>query len=235
MTSTSLDAKIIIADDHPIFRGGLNSILKKMSFISKVSEAADGNAVLDLLKKEHHDVVLMDIGMQPMGGIEATEIIASAYPNTKVIALSMHDDERHIVAMIDSGASGYLLKNADKDEIEEALRKVISGKKYFSKEVSTLLVEYYQQKLEPDTLKDEKVREEIFLICNEFSSQEIGEILFQSTRTIEKHRRKIHHLTDTKNLLGLLKYAMENKILTDEELNLKFAKALAGKKKEGKK
>jgi two-component system, NarL family, response regulator NreC len=231
---TDISIKVIIADDHPIFRSGLNSVLSQMPFVRKVSEAGDGQAAVDLLKKELHDVILMDISMQPMGGIEATSIITVTFPGTKVIALSMHDDEKNIIAMIDNGATGYLLKNADKDEIEEALRKVMAGKKYFSKEVSTLLVEYYQQKLEENIYGDEKTREEIFLICNEFSSQEIGELLFQSARTIEKHRRKIHQVTNTKNLLGLLRYAMENKILDDEELNQKFAKALLKKRAEKK-
>src|SRR5438874_5730157 len=121
MSKIKTDVSVIIADDHPVYRGGLNGILNRLPFVCKISEATDGQQVIDLLSKEHHDIVLMDVSMEPMNGIDATKIIRAKFPRTKVIALSMHDDETNILSMLDNGASGYLLKNADKDEIEEAL------------------------------------------------------------------------------------------------------------------
>jgi DNA-binding NarL/FixJ family response regulator len=238
--SSSPSAKIIIADDHPIFRGGLHAVLKKLPFVSKVSEAADGREVIALLSKEHYDIVLMDVQMEPMNGIEATKIVREKHPKTNVIALSMSVDERYIFEMIEKGASGYLIKNADKEEIEQALIETLAGRQYFSSAVSKVLLEHYSrtkessEDKEADTLSKERIRELIFLICNEYTSQEIGEILYLSVRTIEKYRARVLKITDSKNLMGLLKFAMENKILDDSDLKKKFAKALA-KKKAGKK
>src|SRR5690348_765400 len=97
---------VIVADDHPVYRAGLNEILRRLSLVDKISEACDGRQVIELLHKQHHDVVLMDVTMEPMNGIDATKIIKDDFPETKVIALSMHDDETNILSMLNNGASG---------------------------------------------------------------------------------------------------------------------------------
>jgi DNA-binding NarL/FixJ family response regulator len=226
-------AKIIIADDHPIFRGGLNMILKNQSFVSKVAEAADGGEVISILAKESYDVVLMDIKMEPMSGIDATEIIQQKYPSTKVIALSMHDDEKNILDIISKGASGYLLKNADKEEIIEAIKEVMEGRQYFSREVSTIMLDRFKAKPVPeeDLVPKDRMREIVFLICHECTSQEIAEILYLSVRTIETYRSHILKVTKSKNLVGLMKFAEANDIMDDKDLKLKFSKALSKRNK----
>jgi len=228
--------KLIIADDHPVFRSGMESAVKSMGFISKVSQAANGEEVIKLLNHEQYHIVLMDIKMAPMDGIQATEIIQTRHPNTKVIALSMHDDEKNILEIISKGAMGYLIKNADKEEVEKAIREVMIGHPYFSNQVSQIL--YEQLKLakdaatstKPDALKNERFREIMFLIGHEFTSDEIAEALFLSTRTIEDYRGKILDMTKCKNIIGLVKYIIEKGLLEDAVLKQKFKSVLANQK-----
>lgn len=221
--------KIIVADDHPVFRGGMVVALKSMSFVTKISQAAHGDEVIRLLEHEPYDLVLMDIKMAPMDGIEATEIIQARYPKTKVIAMSMHDDEKNIISILEKGAEGYLIKNADKEEIEEAIIEVISGREYFSKEVSRVIF----QKLihsgdkaltvkSEELLQKERCREIVFLICNELTNQEIADVLFLSKRTIEDYRKQILVTTKSKNIVGVVRYALSTGILEDNELKKKF-------------
>jgi DNA-binding NarL/FixJ family response regulator len=230
-------SKIIIADDHPIFRAGINTALKGLPFISKVAEAANGEEVIKLLASEHFDVVLMDIKMEPMNGIRTTEVIRKRFPETKVIALSMHNEEEYILEIFEMGASGYLIKNADKEEIEMAIKEVMNGEKYFSREVSNTLLEHLHrlkgisnEPPEYDAIQKERIRDITFLICHEFSNQEIADTIFLSPRTIEGYRRQIFKATKTNNLVGLIKFSLENKILEDENLKKKFAKEIAKKK-----
>jgi DNA-binding NarL/FixJ family response regulator len=236
---SDLKVSIIIADDHPIFRGGLHSILKKFPFISRVAEAGDGTEVIDLLAAEHFDVVLMDLDMKPMNGFTATQIITEQYPKTKVIALSMHDDEKNIFEIMDKGASGYLIKNAEKEEIEQAIKDVLSGRQFFSREVSNILIAYHN-KSKPgksseegeEHLENERMREIIFLLCHEFTSQEIAETLFLSVRTIDWYRRGILKITQSKGLAGIINYGAENGITNDSELKKRFAKPISKKEKQ---
>src|SRR5258708_7794891 len=135
-----MKCKLIIADDHPVFRAGMEAALKSMAIVSKVAQACDGKEVIQLLSHEHYDIILMDISMKQMDGIEATSIISKRFPLTKVIALSMHEDADIIADILDKGAVGYLIKNADKDEIRKAIEDVMAGKKYYSVEASRLLI-----------------------------------------------------------------------------------------------
>jgi DNA-binding NarL/FixJ family response regulator len=237
MNKASESFKVIIADDHPIFRSGINSALKGVPFISKVSEAANGEEVIKLLSNEKYDLVLMDIKMSPMNGLEATETIGRRYPATKVIVLSMHDDEEYIIEIFSKGASGYLVKNADKAEILEAILVVMKGNKYFSKEVSAIMIGHLssqhpeEKDNADDSISKERMREIIYLICQECTSQEVADLLYLSLRTIETYRSRILKVTKSKNLIGLLKYAQENKILEDVKLKERFKSALAKRKK----
>jgi DNA-binding NarL/FixJ family response regulator len=232
MTNAAEKFKIIVADDHPIFRAGIKSALKGVSFIDKITEAANGKEVIKLLDNEAYDLVLMDIKMAPMNGIETTEVISKRHPTTKVIALSMHSEQDYIVEIFEKGASGYLIKNADKAEIENAIKVVLNGGQYYSKEVSqTLLTHLHRLRNPPDfdTIQKDRIKDITYLICHEFSNQEIGELVFLSPRTIEGYRGQIYKATKTNSLVGLIKFALENKLLDDEELKKKFAKALANK------
>src|SRR5262245_35182331 len=131
---------MIIADDHPVFRKGLEDSLKGMQEIEKIAHAANGKEILGLLNKNDYHIILMDIRMPEMDGIDATKIVNALYKDVKIIALTMLDDKINILAMFQAGASGYLLKDADVSEIKEAIKQVLSGSKYFSKSVSATLL-----------------------------------------------------------------------------------------------
>jgi len=223
--------KLIVADDHPVFRGGMEGVLKSMTFISKVSQAANGEEVIRLLEHENYDLVLMDIRMSPVSGIEATGIIRDRFPKTKVIALSMHDDETNIMDILEKGASGYLIKNAGKDDIIEAIQDVMAGKEYFSKEASRVIYqrlvrnsENLLQKRELESLNSGRLREVIFLICHELTTQQIADALCLSKRTIEEYRKTIADMTKSKSIVGVVKYALGCGIMDDELLQKKFGK-----------
>jgi DNA-binding NarL/FixJ family response regulator len=229
MITLSPKIKVIIADDHPVFRSGMEAALNSMGFISKVSQAANGEEVIKLLSHEQYHIVLMDIKMSPMDGLEATEIVSNRYPQTRVIAMSMHDDERNILEIINKGAIGYLIKNADKGEVEKAIREVMIGHPYFSNQVAQILYDQIKQSknVSPkDIMKNERFRDIMFLIGHEFTSEEIAEILFLSARTIEDYRRQILDITKCKSTVGLTKYIIEKGILEDLDLKQKFTKIL---------
>lgn len=237
MTTKKGKIKLIIADDHPLFRRGMETAVKSMPCISKVSQASNGEDVIKLLAHEHYDIVLMDIRMAPMDGVKATEIITAKYPKTKVIAISMYDDEKSILAMLDNGAVGYLIKNADRDEVEDAISEVMCGHTFFSKQVSEVLYQKRSQTIKEKLsapkivpLNKERLREVVFLICHEFTSEEIADILCLSTRTIETYRSRILGLTKSRSTAGIVKYSLDNGILNDPILKRKFAKALTKQK-----
>jgi DNA-binding NarL/FixJ family response regulator len=175
----------------------------------------------------------MDIKMPSMDGLEATEIISKRFPNTKVIALSMHDDEKNIFEMISKGAVGYLIKNADKEEVEKAIREVMIGRPYFSNQVSQILFEQITHKMQPspsnEILKNDRYREIMFLIGHEFNREEIADAVCLSPRTVENYRRQIIEQTQSKSIVGLVKYIIEKGLLQDAVLKKKFAKILAKK------
>lgn len=218
--------KLIIADDHPIFRDGLNVVLKRHDFISKITQASDGLEVIRLLESEAYDVILMDIKMEPMNGVQATEIIRSRFPEVKIIALSMFGEERYINEMISKGASGYLLKNSDKSEIIQAIKNVIKGKTYFSKEVADFIVEKIveEKSRNSETFRysEDRMREVIFLVSHEKTSKEIATLMNLSVRTIDDCRIEVMKKTNSKSAIGVLKYAMQHGIFDDVILKGKF-------------
>ena len=218
--------KVIVADDHPVYRKGIVSALKNTPFISKFTEAANGEEVLKHLENEHHDVILMDIRMAPMDGIQTTKLVSKKYPAVKVIVLSSYDDYSFVIASLTNGASGYLLKSADRQEIILAIKTVFSGKTYYANEVE-LLVHQSTDRLLFESDSDEKLlsivyREIIFLICHELTNKEIANALFKSVRTIETYRAEILKLTNTQNGIGLFKFASKRGIMDDHSLRAKF-------------
>ena len=218
--------KLIIADDHPVFRDGLYGVLKRQDFISKISQASDGTEVIRFLESEKYDVVLMDIKMLPMNGVQATEIIRNRFPEVKIIALSMFGEERFINEMITKGASGYLLKNSNKSEIVQAIKSVVRGNSYFSEEVAEFIVDKLNGKSniekENTAFMGERLREIIFLICHEKTSKEIAAMMKISHRTIDDCRGEIMKLTNSKSTIGVLKFAIQNGIMDDVLLKGKY-------------
>jgi len=226
---------IIVADDHPVFREGMAGALKRMKMISKISMATNGHEVIKLLEYFPYDLVFMDITMKTMDGIETTRIIQKQFPSVKVIALSMHDDARNVIGMFEKGASGYLLKNVGAEEIELAIQTVRNGEKYFSKEVSEVLLAHIGKHKSGNAVHEEssfhrqRIREIIFLISYELTSVEIGNAVSLATRTIDDYRKEILTMTNSRNTAGIVKYALANNIDQDMELRTKFKSSLVKK------
>jgi len=210
--------RIIIADDHQMMIDGLLSILAPYPDLVVAGIAKNGIQALELLKKEVADIVLTDISMPDMGGAELTRNIKQLYPQVCVIALSMHGDTAHVDEMIEAGVSGYIYKNASNKELIEALDKVYNGRQYFSDEIASAIVRslndhtrrrHEEEKVSLTTREQEIIR----LIAHEYSNARIGEELSISERTVETHRKNIYRKTNTASLVGLIKWAYENKAI----------------------
>lgn len=200
---------------------GLKVLLEDEESISKVYGANSSDMAFELLEKYEIDVVLMDVNMPKVTGIEATELMKEKFPNIKVVALTMHDDISIITKMIKAGASGYLLKRTQMNEVLEAIKTVYHNKKYLSNNTQKIIMDNLMSA--DDFLKDEKDEKPILsarelevlkLIAQEFTNEEIGEKLFISERTVEAHRRNIFIKTKTKSIVGLMKYAIINGLIT---------------------
>jgi DNA-binding NarL/FixJ family response regulator len=211
--------KIIIADDHKIFRSGLHALLKNIPRIKVIREAQNGREVLEILSREHIDIVLMDITMPELNGIEATRLIKEKYPDVKVIALSMHDDPKTILEMNTHGACGYLLKNTDITELELAIQTVMKNENYWAREVARTMFEMLQKKEDRsngqnrlETIND-KDRELIRYICEGYSAAEIAKKMGVAEKTVEGKKSKLFQKTGATNVASLVMYAVKNNIV----------------------
>lgn len=218
--STDLTYRIMIADDHALFRTGLKNLLSMDPEFRVVGEAADGRQLLDLLECEVPDAILLDIAMPGMNGIEAAEEIVRRWPQVRIVTLSMYGEEEYYFRMVSLGAKAFLLKNSDIGEVQEAIRTVVDGGTYFSQELLTNLVSNLRATSESraaagDDTEQLSGREgEILVeICKGLSNQEIGEKLFISKRTVDKHRANILFKTSCKNTAQLVVYAIKNKLV----------------------
>ena len=211
--------KIVITDDHALFRKGLKALLADFRFIDEILEAANGVDLLNLLEKEEKkpDIVLLDIKMPKMDGIEATDKIKALYPDIKILVLSMHDDEHLISHLIEKGVNGYLFKNSDPEDVEQAIIKVIDKEFYFDENISQLVYRAFvgKNKKPPyaDSTFSNREIEILEMICREHTNAEIAEKLFISQRTVEGHRKNMLSKTGAKNTAGLIIYAIKNEIV----------------------
>jgi len=206
---------IVIADDHKLFRKGIIALLEDFDFIGEIGEASNGAELLDLLAKMENlpHVVLLDLRMPVMDGVEAQQQIKILYPDIKVIILTMEDDEQYILHLISAGVNGYLLKNADPEEMETAILKVIDKGYYFSENISALVMQNLKKLDKTDSIfnpdfsdRELKVLE---LICKEYSNSEIAEIMNISIRTAEGYRQKLIDKSGSKNIAGLVILALK--------------------------
>ncbi|WP_028981919.1 response regulator [Sporocytophaga myxococcoides] len=214
--------KVLLVDDHGIVRDGIKATLSSEKNIKIVGEASNGIEAIEQVKKLAPDVVVMDISMPEMNGIEATSIISDRYPNTRTLVLSMHDNEDYILKSIESGAAGYLLKDTGKEEFIKAITTISKGDKYFSTPVSSIIADGYLQKIKKGTTPDDDSddfgltkREKgiLKMIINGNSNREIADSFTISIRTIETHRFNIMKKLKVKNAAELVKLALENKIV----------------------
>lgn len=207
---------VILVDDHTLFRNGLKILLNNLSDYVVVGEAANGVEFLDLLESQQPDLVLLDIDMPVMDGIEAARKAIHKYPDLKIITLSMYGEEDYYYKMVDAGVKGFLLKNSDINEVKTALQTVLDGGSYFSSELLQTLVNSLrssQSSKETQTILSERETEILILICQGLSNQEIAEELFISKRTVDKHRANILEKSDSKNTAQLVMYAIKNQLV----------------------
>ena len=216
--------RLVIADDHEIFRDGLALMLSRQKDMVLVGQAPDGQALLTVARESNPDVILADIKMPHLDGIEATKILLGEFPDLKIIALSMFSEENLIVEMLEAGARGYLLKNADKQEIVDAIVSVADNRVYYCKDTSATLANMIvksnfnpYRKREVVEFNDREM-EIIRLICKQFTAQEMGESMFLSRRTVEGYRTRILEKMNVKNTAGVVIYALKNKLISEKEL-----------------
>ena len=205
--------RLLLADDQNMFLEGLHSLLKGVDNFQIVGAVSDGSEVIDSIKKEEVDLILMDINMPQMSGIDALEILKEKAPDVKIIMLSMHNDRGTIENAIRLGADGYLLKNSSRTELENAINIVYSGGSYFMDEVKDIMINSFRsEKIASEIRLTPREREVLSLICKELTTSEIAEKLFVSVNTIETHRKNLLSKTGSKNSIGLVKFAIENQI-----------------------
>ena len=208
-----MTARILLADDDRITRQGLRSLIEKENDIEVVDEADDGRKAIDLVRELVPDIVIMDITMPNLNGIDATRHIVREFPKVKVIALSIHSNRAFVVDMLKAGASGYVLKECTFDELVEAIRAVIDGGVYLSSKVASILVNDYVQRLtkiteSPLETLTEREREVLQLIGEGKNTKQIALQLHVSIKTIEADRRKIMEKLDAHSIAELVKIAI---------------------------
>ena len=216
MTSNQQKRKVVIVDDHTLFRNGLRILLNTLEDYQVTGEAANGRQFLDLLEKSMPDLVLLDISMPVMDGIEAATIAQKLYPELKIITLSMYGEEDYYYKMVNAGVKGFVLKNSDIKEVKTALDVVYEGGSFFSSELLQNLVNSLKSTAKSKdfhTELSEREMEILILICQGMSNHEIGDKLFISKRTVDKHRANILEKSESKNTAQLVVYAIKNKLV----------------------
>lgn len=205
--------RILLVDDHKILRDGICSLVKGYDDMEVVGEAADGRTALRLVQELSPDIVIMDISMPDLNGIDATRKITADYPGVKVIALSMHYDKQFVSEIFKAGASGYLIKDSAFDELEHAVRVVMQNKTYINPQIASLVVESLVS--QPSTanhkafsLLTEREREVLQLISEGKSTKQIASDLHVSAKTVESHRRQVMGKLNIRNIAELTKYAI---------------------------
>lgn len=215
--------KILIADDHAMFADGISSILNTEPDINVVGQCLDGPKVMEFLKKEPVDVLLLDVNLPGMSGIDVCKEVSSKYPDVKVIAISMFNEESFVTEILNNGAKGYVLKNTGREELLKAINTVLSGKSYFSEDVTETIMKGLMnhrtgsKKAKKDIPKISKREKEVLdLIVREHTTQEIANKLFISLKTVESHRSNLLSKLNARNTAGLVRIAMENNLVGDQ-------------------
>ena len=208
--------RILIVDDHEFFRNGLKMVVNRLKYASVVGEASNGQEFLELQKEKNADLVLLDLQMPIMNGIEASKIAIRDFPDLKVVILTMFDDTEYIENMIDIGVHGYLLKNITRELLDQALQSISDGNTYYSPELWSYFSKRFseQKKDERANIAFTKREKEILqLICDGLSNKDISEELFISERTVVGHKSNLLSKTNCKSTISLLSYAIKNKLV----------------------
>ncbi len=210
--------KIAVVDDHALFREGLISLLNDFNDFKILFEASTGKELLSLLKKDRPDIILMDIQMPELSGIEATIEIKKKYPEVNIIILTMHNNEALMFDMIKKGANGFLLKDKSFDHVTEAIYSVYEKGFYYTHEVTKAMVSgvktgQKQKHALMATSLTERELEIVQLVCKQYSFKEIAGLLALSPRTVESHKENIFIKTGSRNTAGIVLYAVEHNLI----------------------
>jgi len=203
--------KIVLADDHKIVRQGFRSLIEKHTDMEVIGETDDGRTAIQLCQDLHPDVVIMDVSMPGLNGIESTRKIKAEMPEIKVIALSMHSNRRYVVDMLKSGASGYLLKESAFDDLVRAIRSTMADQRFLSPKIASLVLDEYLNLLPSDTPGtglSPREREVLQLLAEGNSTKEIALKLYVSGKAVEAHRRQIMNKLNLHSVAELTKYAL---------------------------
>lgn len=212
--------RILLADDHKIVRMGLRTLLANQVEMEVIAEAQDGRTTLQLVRELQPDIVVMDIGMPELNGIEATRLITAEFPSVKVVALSMHSDRRFVARMLESGASGYLLKDCAFEELAHAIRSICADQTYLSPEITGVVIGDYLRQLSSRTqpslynVLTPREREVLQPLTEGKTTKQIAALLHVSAKTIETHRSQIMEKLDIHSVAELTKYAIREGITT---------------------
>ncbi len=215
---TNEKLNVIIADDHVIFRDGLKSSLKKIPFVGQVHQCDNGQDVINILEKTKVDLVFMDVEMPVMNGIETVKWIKANMPHIAVIMLTMFNNQRYIMQLYDMGVTGYLLKNTNVNELQKAIAMVKQGDNYYCQEVQEVIFKNLLRRDKPNVgdVTVEKITNRemdvLKLICEQDSTDEIADKLFISPLTVKRHRQILMEKTQSKNLAGLVVFAIQHNI-----------------------
>lgn len=213
--------KILIADDHTMFVDGIESILEDVADFEIAGRCYDGESVLKFLTHGHFDILLLDVNLPDINGIEVCKEVLKARPEVKILAISMFNEESFVSEILNHGAKGYILKNTGREELLKAIRTVATGESYFSKEVTETIMKGLMNRRKaasksaaffPKISRREK--EVLKLIVEEFTTQEIADKLFISLKTVESHRSSLLAKLNARNSAGLVRIAIENNLLT---------------------
>jgi two-component system response regulator NreC len=217
-----MSIRVVLADDHKIIRDGLRTLLEKEAGMEVVAEAENGRKTIKLAQKLTPHVIIMDVSMPDMNGIEATRQIVTEMPHVKVIALSMHSDRRFVLGMLEAGASGYLLKDCAFEELAQAIRNVNAGHTYLSPKIADVVVKGYLSRISEMNIASGNVltpreREILQLIAEGMSAKEIAGHLNLGIKTVETHRRNMMQKLKMNSIAELTKYAVREGLVALEE------------------
>lgn len=210
MTQSKKKHKIIIADDHTLFRQGLKLILEDINDIDVIADVANGKELIEITRELTPDLIIMDINMPQINGIEASRILLQEFPELKILVVSMYGDEQYYNSVIENGVKGFILKDAENTELRAAINTILSGKTYFSQELLLKLIRNRKNNNQiPLTQRERQILE---LICQGLNTTEIAAKLFLSERTVDNHRANLLDKTGCRNSLSLVLYAFRNNL-----------------------
>ncbi len=215
-----MDTRILIADDHSMFADGIESILNEQEGIQVVGKCYDGASILPYLKKNEIDIILLDVNLPEKNGIEVCKEVIAAFPEMKILAISMFNQESYVTEILKNGAKGYILKNTGREELMQAIQTVTEGNTFFSKDVTQTIMRGLMNERKGGTPSKgfipkitRREKEVLKLIVQEYTTQEIGEKLFISLKTVESHRSSLLAKVSVRNTAGLVRKAIEHKLL----------------------